>query len=272
MQAASRESFGVATDRLEEYAEGAQPAELERLAEELFAVAEILSREPVLRRHFADTVASESFRAGLVDSLLADKVHQDTLEMLRALVRARWSRPVDLLDVVEGLSRQAILTLAQRDGSIEEVEDELFRFSRILAAQPRLGTLLVNLTTPAADRVELLAAVLADKVKPATGTLLRQVVRVPRGGSLDQAVEQLAELAAARRQRSIAHIQAAAPLTAEQEERLAGTLSRIYRTQITLQVEVDPDLLGGVLIQVGDEVIDGSVASRLAACRRALAG
>jgi F-type H+-transporting ATPase subunit delta len=272
MQAASRESYRGATDRLQEYAERAQPAELERLAEELFVVAGLLIDEPVLRRHLADPGAGESSRAGLVDSLLGGKVQQDTMDVLHALVRSRWSRPEDLLDAVESLSRQATLAVAQRDGSIEEVEDELFRFGRILAAHSRLRRLLADPVTPAAHRVELLDVLLADRVRPATRTLLRQVVRAPRGRSLDRAAEELAELAAASRQRSIAHVQVAAPLSAEQEERLAGTLSRIYRRQVALQVEVHPDLLGGVLVRVGDEVIDGTVASRLAAGRRALAG
>jgi F-type H+-transporting ATPase subunit delta len=89
-------------------------------------------------------------------------------------------------------------------------------------------------------------------------------VRTARGRSLDQLVEQLAELAAARRERSVAQVTAAAPLSAQQEERLAQVLTRIYGRTISVQVDVDPELVGGLVVRVGDEVIDGSVASKLA--------
>ncbi|HSV67720.1 MAG TPA: F0F1 ATP synthase subunit delta [Mycobacteriales bacterium] len=272
MHAASRETLASAVDRLDRYADQAGPEELERLSDELFAVLRLLVSEPVLRRHLAEGATGDADRPGLLGGLLAGKVHESTLETLRPLERGRWSHPGDLVEAVEILARQAALAQAQRNGSIEEVEDELFRFSRILEGQPRLRSLLADPTAPAERREELLDAVVAGKVRPVTARLLRQVVALPRGRSLERAVERLSELAAARRDRYIAHVQAAAPLSAGQERRLADVLARVYGRQIALQTEIDPDLLGGLLIRVGDEIIDGSIAGRLAKARQRLAG
>src|SRR5207249_2950529 len=170
------------------------------------------------------------------------------LEMLRGLVSGRWSRPPDLVDAVEELARQAAFALAQRDGSIEEVEDELFRFSRILDAQPRLRTLLADPAATPRRRTALLESVLGGRVQPVTARLLRELVINPRGRSLERAVEKLSEQAAARRDRYIAHVVAAAPLTPAQEGRLATALARVYGRQVALQVEIDPEVLGGLTV------------------------
>jgi F-type H+-transporting ATPase subunit delta len=112
--------------------------------------------------------------------------------------------------------------------------------------------------------------VLGGRVSAVTATLLRQTVRLPRGRHLDLAAEELAELAAARRRRYVARVRTAVPLAPAQEERLAASLTRLYGRPMSLQVELDEDLLGGLVVEVGGEVIDGSVAGRLAAARRDL--
>jgi F-type H+-transporting ATPase subunit delta len=140
------------------------------------------------------------------------------------------------------------------------------------AATARLRDLLADEGRPADARLALLEELLGGKVQPVTLELLRHVVRLPRGRGLDLVVDRLAALAAERRGRSVAQVTAAAPLTAQQERRLAEDLSRIYGRDIDIQVDLDPSLLGGLVIRVGDEVIDGSVAARLAAARQRIAG
>lgn len=272
MNAASRETLAAARERLDAYADRAQPIALEKLSEELFAAVALLAREPVLRRHLSDPSAPVAARTGLVDRLLSKRLGKPALETLHSVVGGRWSRPPDLVDGVEALARQAAFALAQRDGSLEEVEDELFRFGRILDGQPRLRILLADPAAPPQRRAALLETVLAGKVKPVTARLLRQLVTNPRGRSLERAVEELSTLAAARRDRYIAHVRVAALLTGEQERRLAATLARIYGRQVALQVEVDPEVLGGLTVRVGGEIIDGSIAGRLSEARHRLAG
>jgi F-type H+-transporting ATPase subunit delta len=162
--------------------------------------------------------------------------------------------------------------VAERDGSLEDVEDELFRLARVLDSETRLRELLSDDARPVASRVELLERLVSGKVTAVTMDLLRQAVRLRRNRALDAVVNDLAELAAARRERSVARVTAAAPLTAEQEQRLAEALSRIYGRDVSVQVELDPDQLGGLVIRVGDEVIDGSIATKLAQARQELSG
>ena len=152
------------------------------------------------------------------------------------------------------------------------VEDELFRFGRILDREPELGSLLADEGAPADKRVGLLREVLGGRVSPVTATLLEQTVRTPRGRSLDRAAEELSELAAARRDRYVAHVRTAVRLSPDQEQRLADSLARLYGRPISLQIELDRDLLGGLVVRVGGELIDGSVAGKLAAARRTLPG
>jgi F-type H+-transporting ATPase subunit delta len=118
----------------------------------------------------------------------------------------------------------------------------------------------------------LLDRLVGDRVGPTTRRLLEQAVRSPRGRTLDRAIGELGDLAAARRQRYVASVTAAAPLTEQQEGRLADILARIYGRPVSIQVAVDPAVLGGLVVRVNDEVIDGSVLSRLTQVRHRLAG
>jgi F-type H+-transporting ATPase subunit delta len=270
LQAASRESLADLNARLDVYMDQVDAAELERLGEEVFAVTRLLDGQRTLRRHLADPSVPESRRTGLVDRLFGAQLQRPTLEAVAAAVAARWSRPADLVDGLEALGRNALLGSAEKTDRLDEVEDELFRFGRILDREPELIRLLADTGTPADGRVALLDRVLGGKVTGATAALLRQAVRLPRGEHLDVIAEELAEMAAARRQRSIARVTTPVRLTTQQEDRLRETLSRLYGRPMSLQVELDEALLGGLVVRVGGEVIDGSVAGRLEAARRRL--
>lgn len=270
--AASRESLALATAGLDQFIDGAALGDLARMADEQFGVLALLDRQPGLRRALADPAAAPDRRAALLERLLGEQLGPWTLGLLRPLVRSRWSRPADLADAVETLGRRAALGVAERGGTLDDVEDQLFRFGRILDAEPRLRQLLEDRSGDADRRVELLDRLIGGKVDPTTRRLLDQAVRSSRGRTLDRAVGELVELAAARRERYVAYVTAPAALTEQQEERLSATLARIYGRTVSLQVSVDPELLGGLVVRVNDEVIDGSVLSRLSDVRQRLAG
>lgn len=270
MQATSRESQRALRERFDAQTASSKPPALRTLGDELAAVTGVLAGNRSLARHFADPAANEAARAGLADRLFDGKVGAPTLTLLRDAVRLRWSRAGDLLDSIELLARLALLTVAERENVLDETEDELFRFGRLLGSENRLRDLLSDHTAPADQRVTLLHSVLDGKAGKACVDLLEQAVRYGRGRHLDQQVEQLAELAAGRRERSVALVTAAAPLSAEQERRLVQVLSRIYGRTMSVQVDVDPEVLGGLVVRVGDEVIDGSVASRMAKAEHGL--
>jgi F-type H+-transporting ATPase subunit delta len=268
MQPASRAALSAARERLESRIGGASVQDRERVGEDLGAVAAVLSEQPAIRRHLADSSAPEQTRRQMVEALFGGKVGRTSLRILSDMVRSRWSRPLDLVDGVEELAWQALLAFAERDGNLDDVEDELFRFGRILAGQPRLAALLGDETAPAARRAELLDTVLGERVRPVTRRLLEQAVRTLRRRSLGEIVDELVDRAAARRERSVAYVTAAGPLSTEQEQRLTDVLNRIYQRPISLKIDVDPALMGGLVIRVGDELIDGSVAARLAQARQ----
>ncbi|HSU10001.1 MAG TPA: F0F1 ATP synthase subunit delta [Pseudonocardia sp.] len=270
LQAASRESLADLSARLDVFIGQVGVAELERLADQLFSVARLLSGETTLRRHLADPAVPQESRTGLVERLLGSKLDRPALEAVAAAVAERWSRPVDLVNALEALARNAALASAEKSGRLDEVEDELFRFGRILDREPELAGLLADTSRPVDGRTALLDRVLGGKVTPTTAMLLRQAVALPRGRHLDVIAEELAELAAARRELSVARVATPVRLTPEQEQRLTTSLSRLYGRPMSLQVELDEALLGGLVVRVGGEVIDGSVAGRIEAARRHL--
>jgi len=294
LQPASRDALGAATARLDEHIDATGAADLKRLADDLFAVVGLLDREHTLRRALGDPATPSVARGGLADRLFDGKIGRPALDVVSDVVKSRWSRAGDVLEGLESLARAAAFGVAEKDGSLDRVEDELFRFGRILDREPELSRLLSDTATPVDKRVALLREVLTDhdrgvvdglvdrvrsalggddpvsKVAPVTATLLEQVVRNPRSRNLDVAAEELSELAAARRDRYVAHVRTPVRMTGEQEQRLTDSLTRLYGRPISLQVELDPDLLGGLVVRVGGELIDGSVAGRLAAARRAL--
>jgi F-type H+-transporting ATPase subunit delta len=270
LQPASREALADAERRLDSVVDGASAADLERLGDDLFSVLRLLVAEPSLRRALGDSSASPRARSALADQLLSGKVGRAAMDTVSELVTARWSRSLDLLEGLEELARRAVLGVAEKNGTLSEVEDELFLFGRILDREPRLAALLADPATPVEGRVKLLREVLWQKVLPVTAKLLTQAVNIPRGRNLDRVAEELSDLAAARRDRYVAHVRTPVALTAQQEQRLTDTLSRLYERPISLQVEQDDSLLGGLVVRVGGEVIDGSVAGKLASARRQL--
>ncbi|HUO38793.1 MAG TPA: F0F1 ATP synthase subunit B/delta, partial [Mycobacterium sp.] len=272
MRSASRESMNRTVERFDEVAAGLDPEQLSRLADELASVVTLLMREPILTRHLADPADEHAPKLRMVDRLFGSRVDAPTVEVIKAASTGRWSQDSDLIDAIEHVARLALLVRADRENQIDEVEEQLFRFGRILDSQPRLATLLSDYTTPVQGRVDLLKDVLshAEGVNPITAALLTQTVELLRGGRADDAVRALAELVVARRGEVVAHVRAAAELSDAQHTRLTQVLSRIYSHPVSIQLQVDPELLGGLSIAVGDEVIDGTLASRLTAAKTRL--
>jgi ATP synthase F0 subunit b len=273
MRTASRQALTRLLERFEEIAPDLSDDGLSTLADELASVAKLLEGELVVTRYLTQPADDATARMRLIERLVSGKVGDATLDLLRTAVSARWSANSDLVDAVEHVARQALLVRAERGGQVDEVEDQLFRFSRILDAQPRLAILLGECGMPAEGRVQLLRNVLdsvSAGVNPVAVALLSQTVELLRGRPAEEAVLELAEVAVARRGEVVAHVSAAAELSGAQRTRLIRVLSRIYGHPVTVQMQIDSALLGGLSICVGDEVIDGTLSSRLAAAETQL--
>ncbi|MCV7078320.1 F0F1 ATP synthase subunit B/delta [Mycobacterium szulgai] len=273
MRSASRRALAGLVGRFDTIAKDLDTNGLSTLADELVSVAKLLDNEIVVTRYLTVPAEDSAPRVKLIERLLNGKVGDATLDVMRAAVSERWSANSDLVDAIEHVSRQALLEVAERDGKVDEVEDQLFRFSRILDAQPRLGILLGEYTSPAEGRVGLLRKVLESssaRVNPVVVSLLSHTVELLRGEPAEEAALFLAEVAVARRGEVVAQVSAAAELSDAQRTRVTDVLSRIYGHPVAVQLQIDDELLGGLLISVGDEVIDGTLKSRLAAAEAQL--
>jgi F-type H+-transporting ATPase subunit delta len=272
LRSASRESLAALVQKFDELTADLGPRQMSSVADDLASVAKLLTREPILTRHLADPADDPEPKVGLLETLLEGKVGDTALEVLKASVSGRWSSDANLVDAVEHVARLAVLVRAERENVAGDVEEQLFRFSRILDAQPRLATLLSDYSAPAEGRVKLVRDILdaGSGVNAATVQLLSQTVELLRGERADEAVLDLAELAVARRGEVVAHVSAAADLSDAQRTRLTEVLTRIYGHPVSVQLHVDPELLGGLNIAVGDEVIDGTLSSKLAAAETKL--
>jgi F-type H+-transporting ATPase subunit delta len=273
MRSASRGALTELVKRFQNIAEDIDDEGLSILAGEFASVAALLNRETVVTRYLTESAEDAAPRVRLIERLLSGKIGNPALDILRSAAAARWSAGSDLIVAVEHVARQALLTRAERAGQVDEVEDQLFWFSRILDAQPRLSILLGDYAAPAEGRVRLLRNVLesaGDNVNPVAATLLSQTVELLRKESAEDAVLGLAEVAVSRRGEMVAHVSAAAELSNAQSTRLTEVLSRIYGHPVTVQMQTDPELLGGLSVTVGDEIIDGTLSSRLAAAETQL--
>ncbi len=271
MQGGSRESLSSVREDLDAVIRSGE-LDLATLAGELFDVAALLDREKTLRRVLTDPSRSADARAELARGVFGEQVSEAAADLLAAAVRARWSQPRDLADAVELLAVEALVAAAEQAGRLDAVEDELFRAGRMIAGSHQLRSALSDRSAPVPRRVELVDDLLADKVSDETMRLVRQAVVAPRGRNLEDALEAYGAVAAARRSRLVATVTAAVPLTEAQRDRLGEILARVYGHQVQLNVQLEPDLIGGLRVEIGDEVIEGSVLSRLADARRRLVG
>jgi F-type H+-transporting ATPase subunit delta len=266
MRGASRVAFAQARDRLSEVVRDADIAAT--VGDELFAVVRLLDREPGLRRALADYTSAAEARTGLARDLLGNRVSAATLDVVSGLASARWSVPRDLADAAEELAVLATAAGAGGAGNLDDVEDELFRFGRIASGEPELLAALSDPRLPDDQKRALLDQLLSGKVAPASLQLITQAVINPRGRNLEANLADYARLVADWRQRLIAVVRVATELSESQRQRLTTALSAIYGHGIQLNVVIDPRVVGGVSIQIGDELIDGTLSSRLAALRR----
>ena len=271
MRGVSRGSLAAAKERLAAALADGTTAQATSLGDELFGVVGLLDHEPALRRSLSDPSIDRSARSGLAASILDGKVGTQTVDQVTGVAGDRWSEPADLVDAVEDLAVLAICTAADIDGKLDEVEDELFRFGRIVGADPGLRYALSNQFVPAAGRRGIVTDLLDGKVADSTLRLVSQAAAAPRGRSVDASLEEYASLAAGLRQRLVAEVHVAAELTSAQRARLAASLSAAYGHDVHLNLVLDPELIGGMSVRIGDELINGSVESRLAELRRDLA-
>ncbi len=241
------------------------------IAEQLFSVVDALDSSGSLRRALTDPARPGTDKAQLVIRLfgaLDERVRNVVVEF----VHARWSADVDLPASIEDAGEMALFAYAESAGTLATVEEELFRVERLLAGERAILVAMSNRSATKAARLGVLEGTLGGKLNSVTAALLERAVGVPRGRRLLPTIEVLLTAAAARGNRLVANVTAAVELSAAQRTRLGQILASAYGRDVQINVAVDPTVIGGMRVQVGSEVVDGTVLARLDEARRRLVG
>jgi F-type H+-transporting ATPase subunit delta len=244
---------------------------LSTVGDELFAVAGVLDATPAVRRVLSDPASEPEARAGLLAQVLGDKVSSETLAVLDAAARGKWASGRDVSDAVELAGLAAHVAAAANEDALDAVEQQLFEAQRIIGGERELRGVLLDRTLTADHKATLIGSIFGDKVNAATLALLKQAA-ANRSGSFDRVLAYFADEVAARRNRTLAEVRTAVPLEAPEQERLRQALSKKYGKEVHLNTIVDPTIVGGLKVSIGDDVIDGSISGRLEDARRQMAG
>ncbi|MFJ4044923.1 F0F1 ATP synthase subunit delta [Microbacterium sp. NPDC089987] len=235
-------------------------------AAELFAAARTIGESGQLSGALADPAAPAEARSALVSAVFAG-VSAPVRTLLTAVAAQRWSSVSDLVDGVEELAIRAAAAAAPGD----DVATELFGFSRVVAANPELELALGGRLGGDAAKLALVERVLGGAVSPATMLIASSLVPRPRARRVRQVLSRAVRIVAAQAGRSVATVYTAAPLSAAQEARVRDALARRYGGEISINQVIDESVVGGLRVQIADDVIDGSISARLADLRQKLA-
>lgn len=269
MAAVSSESLSALQKELESVISGAELA----VADELFAALDVLDTSPALRRSVTDAAREPGERAGIMRSLFGSQAQTSTVQILEAVVSRRWSRERDLGDAIETLAVNVTAARAERDGlqGLETLEGALLGFRHVVAESHDVQRALTDPQAPE-EATRRLAARLTPDAQAEARLLIDRAVTSPRGLRPSALVEKFAGQIAARQQRWIAQVTVAKDLDSSNLEKLSASLDRYFGRELKLDVVVDPTVVGGIRVQVGDEVVDSTLAARLNSLGRTLAG
>jgi len=263
MRGVSRTSHAQAAERLEALLDRTPAAgERERLGTELFAVVDLLDSSVPLRRALTDPSRDGESKARLLARLLQGRVSPDAADLLAGAARSRWSAAHDLADSVEILAVDTVLAAAESSNRLDQVEEEVHRAGQLLTKDQGVRSALLEPRASAQAKAGLVGRLLGSTA-PETATLVRRMASNPRGRRPEAAFEFVTQAAARRRQRLVAHVTVATWPTEEQQRRLAAALTDTYGRQVRLAIDVDPAVLGGMRVQIADDVVDGTIARRL---------
>ena len=265
----SRQSLLAARTALDAAVKGVDAQAASTLSSELFFIADVLGSNISVRRALTDPSRDAHAKGVFVNDLLASKVGAAALGLTTELAALRWSGAKDLVLVIEQLAIEAEASAANISGELDRVEDEIFTAATAFASSSELRKALTS------DAKNAKAALVSEILKGASGStvkLVSQMVNAWRGRSIESAFADYQWALAARRNRVIALVRVAAPITQAQLDRLTTSLTSKVGQPVRINIEIDPSVIGGVSVKFADEIVDGSVSNRLAGAARALAG
>lgn len=268
MQGSSRAAFAAGRDALAAVASSG--VDLSALGEDLFKVSQALDSSASLRRALVDPSREGAAKGSLVEGLFGPKMSVAATGLLKVLVSQRWADDQDLSDATESLAVEAVVASAEAAGHLDALEDDLFRFGRIVAADSDLRDALSAHGGDEHVKAALIQELLQGKACAEAIRLVSQGAVAARGRRFGLVMETYLGIVARCREQLTATVTAAVPLDDLQSQRLSAALSRIYSRAVQINVVLDPTVVGGIRVQVGDEVVDGTILRRLQEAERAL--
>ena len=271
MGAATRESTASAIRALDHVLHpgllGRLRGEPSTLGDELLAAARAVGGSRQLTALLADPTVDASGRGGLVRRLFGSAFDKRTVQLIEDMTTSRWSETTDLVDALEEVGIRALAATADES----PIDAELFRLRETMAQEPEVELALGNTASPVSARTTLVDRLLLN-ASPATQSIARHIIELPRGRRPVEAIERAERIVADQRGRTVATAHVAKLLTETQLQALEERLAAGYGRKIAVNQVVDPTVLGGVRVSIGDDVIDGTVRSRLDDLRLRLVG
>ncbi|MGZ4452240.1 F0F1 ATP synthase subunit delta [Oryzihumus sp.] len=269
MQGSSGESLSRLSDALGTAVDGG--ADGAAVGDGLFAAADVLRDQAALRRAATDPSSPAEAKRALATGVFGAHLDSAATELVGTAAGLRWAASGDLPRALDHLGVVALVKAADARGEADRLEDELFRFGRAVADNPELRDALSDPARSASDKKALVRSLLEGRATPGAVRLAERSVSGVHL-TVSRALDEYGKVAAATRNRLVALVRTARPLEAGEEQRLADVLARQYDRPVHLNVVVDQSLVGGLRLQIGDDVIDGTISSRLDDARRRLVG
>jgi len=244
--------------------------EATQFSADLFTVLTVLSSSVGLRRALTDNSRDAASKAELISNIFGKNVTEAAKTLFSQAVALRWSNPAEIADAVENLAVESTCASTDKSGELELLEIQLFDFARVLIANPEFRQALNTASDTDSNKLALLESVVAGKYSLLTINLLKRVVVLRRGRSIDATLATYSHYVSNSRNRLVAHVKTAIALTEGQTSALIAALTKQMGREVHINIEIDPKVLGGISIRYADDVIDGTVVNRLAEASRAL--
>jgi F-type H+-transporting ATPase subunit delta len=267
MASSTRQSLAVAKEALTPLL---AKADL-KFAEEIFAIGSAIASSAQLRSILSDPSAEAKAKSGALTAVFGKGVSAKALEFANSLVALRWSTGQDLVAAFEQLAVFSVAAIAANGKKLASVESEIFAFQTAVDSDQELQFALGNNAASDDAKLSLVDALLKGKATEEAAVLIRRAVTGARRRRVAVALEQFGKQVSAYADRLVATVTVAAPVSEKQLERLEAVLAKSYGHSLKLNVEIDESILGGMKVQVGGEILDGSLSARLLQAKLQLA-
>ena len=266
----SRQSLAALRVALDNSLKGVSAGDASAISSDLFKALVAIDSSTGLRRALTDSSRDSSSKSDLISDLFKKSLGGPALGLLANATALRWSAPSGIADAIEQIAVEAEATAANLSNSLDQVQSEIFTFSKLLIENPDLRTALSERSQSAEAKQALIKSILGSKFSASTNSLLAHSVESRRARSIEKTIAAYSHAVTARRNRVNAHIKSSIALSDGQAKKLADSLTKQIGQPVHLNIEIDPSVLGGISIRFGDEVIDGTISNRLAEASRAL--